>query len=365
MSRPLGERDPLSSPVLRVVRDPRIDVRSFLRPRLDGDVPFRELAMEYFEREKRLCRRTSSGLRTLELDLHNHLLPAFGDERVRGIDARWALALVDALSFQGLAGKTANKILSEASSIFEFGIVAGVVEHNPIRQIPRSERPSRDPRDTQRAALEVLSIEEMRRVLRSTILPFERRLLWTVLLCTGLRIGEAAALAYGDFSSIGPLSGELRVSRSWNSKQREVQPTKTGDPRRVPAIRQLASVVDEARAWLDRRWRREPTRHDLICRYLPPRSGLEHRFWNEATALKWWRKDLELLGIVHPASGPRRLHATRHTFVSQCLRLGARERALQPATHRTSSERSAFALYAHFDWSDLCNAVRVLEEALE
>ena len=78
--------------------------------------------------------------------------------------------------------------------------------------------------------------------------------------------------------------------------------------------------------------------------------------------------ELMALGIPDPVSGPRRLHATRHTFVSQCLRLEAPERALQPVTHSTKSlqsERSSsFSLYAHLDWAATCKAVARLERAL-
>lgn len=91
------------------------------------------------------------------------------------------------------------------------------------------------------------------------------------------------------------------------------------------------------------------------------------RLWAETTALRTWHRALVELGIPHPATGPRRLHATRHTFVSQALRADAQERALEPVTHTAGAERDrsrAFGLYAHLDWSDSCRAVAKLQDAL-
>lgn len=360
---------PAGAPRLRVVRDESIDVLSFLRPQVAAELPFRELVETYRARERASGGRSPSALATLDDVLDGHLLPAFGGLQAHALDVRYPLALIDAHAHQGFAGSTTRKVLSTLSAIFEFSWSTGAQLANPVRLVPRSELPSPRPRDRLRAQLEVLSLDQVRAVLGDrSVLRFDERLLFGVLLLTGARFGEAAGLQWGDLArDVGPLAGQLRIARSWDCKRHTLASTKAGEPRLVPVMRQLAELLDEARAWFQRRWRRDPLPGEIVCRYLPPRQGGEWRLWSETTAIETWRRALVQLGIPHPATGPRRLHATRHTFVSLALKADAQERALEPVTHAPSSgdgRGSAFGLYGHFDWADTCRAVAKLQDAL-
>lgn len=83
--------------------------------------------------------------------------------------------------------------------------------------------------------------------------------------------------------------------------------------------------------------------------------------WGQTTLLRRWHEVLERAGVAHPATGPRRLHAARHTFASLLVRAGAAGRSVRAITHDSTADGSTFARYVHLDWSSLCEAVLKLE----
>lgn len=135
----------------------------------------------------------------------------------------------------------------------------------------------------------------------------------------------------------------------------------------MPALLNPWYVEARARAW--RKLSREPTTHDAIVPYDVPRSGGAQHPWNERQALISWHKDLEASGVPPPASGPRRLHSTRHTVITRMIRAGADWRAINLITHAGWGDSSTFRGYVHLgiregvhlEWSDLCEAVGKLQ----
>lgn len=358
---------PDGRPRLRVVRDASVSPLSFIRTRTSVDVAFGEL-LEAYRRHEHATRGSSvSALATLDATLDH--LRDFAGIPAAELAVDHVLGLIDSHAYQGLSGSTTRKVLSTLSEIYEYTWTTGARLTNPVRLVPRGEMPSTAPRDRGRAGAEVLTLQQVRRVLDDrTVLRFDERLFFGAALLTGARGGEVAGLQWGDLAlDVGPLSGQLRISRGWDCKHHVYSNTKSGEPRLVPVMRQLRELLDEARAWFVARWGRQPLPDEVLCRYMPPRQGGEWRLWSETTALRTWHARLVELGIPHPATGPRRLHATRHTFVSQALRADAQERALEPVTHTAGGARNrgrAFGLYAHLDWSDSCRAVAKLQDAL-
>ena len=84
--------------------------------------------------------------------------------------------------------------------------------------------------------------------------------------------------------------------------------------------------------------------------------------WHETSALRLFRRDVDTLRFGHPVNGQRRLHATRHSFISQLIDAGASEAIVKRFTHPGSAaaDREPFRGYVHYTWPRLCDAISKL-----
>lgn len=165
---------------------------------------------------------------------------------------------------------------------------------------------------------------------------------------------------WGDLRAVGPLH-QLRIERSWSCRRQCLTPTKTGVARSVPVHPKLFALLETWRREQRHRLRRPVADTDLICPRTPLRWFEGGVYWGQTTLLRRWHEVLERAGVAHPATGPRRLHAARHTFASLLVRAGAAERSVRAITHDSTADGSTFARYVHLDWSSLCEAVLKLE----
>lgn len=204
---------------------------------------------------------------------------------------------------------------------------------DPVRTV-KMKRPPRPGRD--RARVEVLSLAEMRAMISDERLSLTNRRLWALCLLTGVRIGEASELRVENVHDLRPLRA-LEISQSWKQKARVVGRTKTGATRIVPIHPLLEELLPK---------------EGLLA---PPRARRPR--WLERAALSAWRRDLKTLGLPG-----RRLHATRHTFISQLLRAHADREAVRSFTHaRATKIRDPFDFYAHLDWRATCEELLRLQ----
>lgn len=84
----------------------------------------------------------------------------------------------------------------------------------------------------------------------------------------------------------------------------------------------------------------------------------EPRPRSNSSVNRWWKKDLAAIGVEPLASGPHRIHAMRHTMISQLWRAGVS--TARVFTH-SAKPRDAHELYVHLDWATLCDAILRLE----
>lgn len=324
-----------------------------LRPVRDRELSFEELAEAWMAESRRLGRRPGT-LAMYEASRRLKLVPAFGHlaprELTPSVVEAWWLAQAEA----GYSGATIARELVTLSALCRFGVRIGVLEANPVRQL--HSRPSSKPRDPGRRSAEVLSPEEMRRVIHADQLPIERRILYTLILCTGMRIAEATGLRWSDLRfTRGPL-GELVVRREWCCKAQVELPPKTGTDRRLPIHPVLAEQLQEQRRSLRGRLGRPVIDDDLVV----PRPDMPEVYLTQRSALRWLRKDLERLGFEEPVAGPRTLHGLRHTFCSALIAAGVPRETARWFTHE-GDERSVFDRYVHTTWPVLCAAISKLE----
>lgn len=315
-----------------------------------------------FEADQERRRVPYNTLRTLRTTLRRFRVD-FGTYLTTDAEPAWFVAWIEARLALRHAPKTIRRDVYFIRKVFEHGIGLGVCTVNPIVSLPRRALPPNRVLDRSRSKLEVLELEEVARLLGCQAVLWERRLLWAVLLSTGVRIGEASGLSYADWNPTMRPLGELLVRFQWSAAERALTPTKTDLVRHVPVSSFLESWLARARARFVERQGYGPTASDVLVPYRGCRGNGADRRWSPRTALRWWHRDLELAGIPHPAAGRRRLHSARHTFATRAVQAGADWRAIAEVTHNPHEQEMAgcaFGQYVHLGWPFLCSAVEKL-----
>lgn len=325
---------------------------SHLRTVKGHGLSFDALAEAWMADAKRKGRRPGT-LAMYEASRRLKMLPAFGHlappELTPQIVEAWWLAQAEA----GYSGATISRELVTLSALCRFAVRIGAMPTNPVRQLDH--RPRSKPRDPGRRSAEVLSVDEVRRVVRAN-LPIERKILYATILLTGMRIAEVTGARWCDLRfDRGPL-GELVIRREWCCKaQQELRP-KTNTDRRLPIHPVLADLLQEQRRSLRARLDRPVADDDLII----PHPEMVEIHYSERSALRWFRKDMAKLGFAEPVAGPRTLHGLRHTFCSALIASGVPRETARWFTHE-GDERSVFDRYVHTNWPVLCAAISKLE----
>ncbi len=197
--------------------------------------------------------------------------------------------------------KTVRNAFGVLSSCFKVAVRDGMLTASPSTGI-------RLPRRTEHQATEMrfLTHDEWHALLVQ--LPAHYRPLFTMLIGTGMRWGEAEALLVSDVALDIPTGPVVRITKAakWNASKatRDIGPTKTKKSRRTVTL--PPEVVEAVAPLLDR-----PRRERL---FLAPRGGeLRHRTvydeWKAAAA----RAELN----PHP-----RIHDLRHTHVAWLIAAG-------------------------------------------
>lgn len=191
--------------------------------------------------------------------------------------------------------------------------------------------------------------EEAEAFISDPRVPPERRMLWALLLCAGLRAGESSALRWRDWDPKRAPLGCLTVERAWSSRHRVEKSTKTKASREVPVHPTLAAILAE---WKLSGWsafRGDPSKapgpDDLI---VPNERGVPRQAANTHDSM---RVDMKHLGI-----DVRRLHGMRHAFISLAIDGGARPDVISKVTH-TRPQTSSFDAYREESWETLCAEV--------
>jgi integrase len=157
---------------------------------------FDQYATEWLDRQQ-------ARPRTLELyswALRVHLIPYFGRRRLAQIGPEQIAGFVAAKKREGLRGWTVTSALRPLSIMLAQAARRGQIPVNPFTQLERGERPKHDDQRPRR----ILTLEEMEALLAHTEEP-QLRLLYELLLTSGLRIGEALGLTVQDLDFAGAL----------------------------------------------------------------------------------------------------------------------------------------------------------------
>jgi integrase len=174
-----------------------------------------------------------SVVRSYEADLKNYVYPALGGQRLSDLRRRDVQALVERLVGLGLSGSKARNAVMPLRAIYR--------RHRddvPLNPTAGVEFPAAvEGRD--RAA----SPEQAAELLQALSIP--DRALWATALYAGLRLGELRALRWDD---VDLADGTIRVSRSWDVKDGEVEPKSRKGTRTVPILGLLRDHLVELKA---------------------------------------------------------------------------------------------------------------------
>lgn len=244
-----------------------------------------------------------------------------------------------------IAPRTVRNSFDPVRRAFAAAVIEGHIKTSPC-VLPKGALPALTDKNAEWREGAVFTRDEVHALMFDTRIPEDRRALYAVLLLTGCRIGEAAALRWRHYAAARAPLGALLVARSLERRSREEKGTKTGVTRTVPVHPLLR---DALAAWRSAGCAsilgRKPEPDDLL---VPSRGG-GHR--GERQVLARLQEDLARLGFR-----PRRVHDTRRTLISLARAGGARADVLRWVTHG-GSRASIIDAYSSLPWETLCAEV--------
>lgn len=272
-----------------------------------------------------------SSLRGYERCLRLRVLPALGEMRMSDIDRRHVQALVDSMLRDGLDPATVKNTLNPIQAIFRRALRRGVVGVNPTTDLEVPRATGRRERiaapDEAAALLAALSVED--------------RAVWATAMYGGLRRGELRALLWTDVDLAG---GVLRVERSWDDQEGEIEVKTRAGRRTVPVAAALRDILLEHRL---RTWDAGFVFGASDTAPFEPSTAIRR-------AQRAWRAaGLEPIGF----------HEARHTFASLMIDAGVNAKALSTYMGHASVSIT-FDRYGHLMPGNEIDAARRLDAYL-
>jgi integrase len=242
---------------------------------------------------------------------------AFGDRIVRQIDAADVKRLLAAMRDGGLSSSTRAKHLRVLGACFDSAQAAGFTARNPVRTIPKNEKPR-----AQKKESAYFENDELPLVFAALADAGVYRVLMLVALKTGMRLGELLALTWADVALV---DGVLRVRRTYTDGF--LDEPKTLERRDVDLS---AEVVDLLGEWWDELGK---PADDLIVfpgptrsGYLNPKSVLGELYGamerGERAPKKAEEERDPAVARVGPTGEQRTFHSFRHSFAKVALEHG-------------------------------------------
>ncbi len=241
-----------------------------------------------------------------------------GVEAWRDLDAHRARTFIMHLHKSGLSGRSIQRALSAARSLYRYLIRERVAANNPFAGIraPRSEK--RLP-----AALTVDQVSLLVAVQAKDLLALRDRAIMELLYSSGLRLSELIGL---DLAHLDRRQALVRVRG------------KGGKTREVPVGRLALRAIND---WLAQRERL--TGNDEPALFITRRGGrMTPRGVQQR--IKYWGNRQGLDVSVHP-------HALRHSFASHLLESSGELRAVQELLGHANI--STTQVYTHLDFQHL------------
>lgn len=279
--------------------------------------------------------RTGRGIRETTLeeyrkDLEADVIPYFARTRLAEIEPRHIKALAKHIADRGVAPATVRTVMAPVRALFATAAEEGLIRSNPcagIRLAGRRPVVTDELPDTRRALTE----DELARVIKET--PEQWRLFVRFLAQTGVRIGEAIALRWGDVD-FG--TRRVKVRRRIYKGMIDVPKSRYGI-RDIPISTTLAQEL-----W---RYRAEQGNSDPQAPLFPSTTGTH---LNGENLLGRFLKPAVIRAGV-PWAG---FHTLRHTCASMLFRAGWNAKQVQVVLGH-HSPAFTLATYVHLVPDDL------------
>jgi integrase len=247
------------------------------------------------------------------------------------------------------APRTLRNVVDLVARALRYAVFEEHLTQDPFAVIPGELRPQSVDADPTRRRGRRFTLADLVRLIACAEAPDDRRVLYTLFVLSGARLGEAVGLRWCDITPEAPLA-RLTIAEQWHQRLRMRMPTKTDAVREVPVHPELARVL----AWWRTRWAdwygQAPTDQDLIVparrtRMMPSLGGSRR----QASVWLGLHTDLKRAALV-----AHRTHDLRHTFVSLCADAGMAAEVAQRWTHTTRTSGSAVDLYRAPSWQRQC-----------
>lgn len=283
-------------------------------------VTFEKYYSEWIKRKEKTVKPATVAV--IQTAYRAHIAPVLGSQRVAKIERRQIIGLQVALA-ETHKPATVNRIMGILHCIMKDAERDGIIDRNPAQYIKGIKDESPKARDTIHRAL---TVEEQAVFMEAARGSYYYEL-FAFLLCTGLRIGEAAALTWAD---IDYKTNMIHVTKTVTNSGRDIGTPKTATSKRdIP-------LTDTARKVL--RSQREKMGNPLAGQIFKTPTGKNIKSQSIANHIK---SITAAAGIEHIG-----VHALRDTFATRFIEQGGNPQTLK-AILGHSSLTMTMDLYAH------------------
>lgn len=219
----------------------------------ERQIPFKEYSDKWITiTVPAVCKRST--LKDYEGILRNYVLPVFGTMPINKINRLMVKEYLMKKLNDGLSPSSVNHMKNVLSGIFNLAVDDQIIMVNPAHRLGKLIKPM-----NRKLRSEPLTREELSTLLESFRRHFPRHYPMALLLArTGMRVGEAMALQWGDIDFNGRF---LSIERGFSRGR--IETPKNGKTRRVDMSKQLTEVLYNLKAerkkqTLERGWKRVP-----------------------------------------------------------------------------------------------------------
>ena len=163
-----------------------------------------------------------------------HIKPRFGRKRLDEIKRRHVKKMIEDLRNNQLSAPRIETIVQILRNIFKHAIEDEYIEVNPCDKMGRycGEKNKK---------MNPLDVEQTQQLLKNaTHLPLTLEALYTTMVFTGLRIGEALALEWTDINFEKRM---IKVTKQYDHKRKEIRPPKNDSQREVRLSPKVVEIL--------------------------------------------------------------------------------------------------------------------------
>lgn len=201
---------------------------------------------KYFEDWQREHTKVVKGSTMLEYhsDYRNYIAPTFGERKIQRIERREIVNWQDDLIAEGKSINTANKALALLKLMLNDAVIAEVISVNPAATV----KPLRDNKVSARETTHRALTEEEQDLLMQELRNSYYYEFIAFLLCSGMRIGEAAALTWADIDYKKHLIHiNKTVTRDIDGNRVIGSPKTKTSARDIPLTKSIDTILKQAR----------------------------------------------------------------------------------------------------------------------